>query len=88
MGRRVENDLGGIARHDLFHPLLVGDVGDQRLKHGRWLKPCEFLLNEKQRVFRPLDEQELVRRVADNLAADLGTDRPAGAGHHDDAARN
>ena len=71
VGRGMEDHRRRVGSHDLVHPLLVGDIGDQRLKRGHRLHPGQLLLDEKQRVFGPLDEQERFRQKAEHLPADL-----------------
>ncbi len=70
----VEHDVGPVALEDVLQPPLVANVDEKRVAggHGRHRLEKETLV--------AVEQQELARRVGSHLPADLGADRPTGAG--------
>ena len=88
VGGGVEDDVGRCSAKHLAHPLALLAVGE----HGRERRRVdvavvlELALDAEEVVLGVVDEDQPPRRDARDLAAQLGADRAAGAGDHDDLA--
>ena len=86
VGGGVEDDRGPVLGEHLAHPLLLAAVGE----HGHGERDVALLLelarDLEQVVLGVVDEHELLRADARDLAAELRADRSAGAGHEHDLA--
>ena len=81
VGRGVEHHLRRVAREHLAHPRRRLGVADHRRHRQLGEAVAELLLDRIQRELRELEQDQLARRVARDLAAQLRADRAAGAGH-------
>src|SRR6185437_5883291 len=70
----------------LAHALLLLAVGEDRDRSADVALLLEFAADLEQVVLGVVDEHELARPHAGDLAAQLRPDRAAGAGDHDDLA--
>ena len=77
---RVEDDLGPVALEDLAHLRLVLDVAEIGMRGGEAPLVHELALDLEQRRLGVVDEDEARGAEVRDLAAELGADRPAGAG--------
>lgn len=82
----MEHDVWRIARHHLVEQQRILRVADDR--HDRLIGEAlaQFLDEAVHRVFGQIERDQLRRCEAEDLPAQLGADRTAGASDHHDAA--
>ncbi len=85
--RGVEDDRGAVALEDLTHPVAIADVGEYGHARGELALVDELALDVEEGAFALVDEDDPLRVGARDLAAELGADRAAGAGHEHRLAR-
>ena len=74
VGSGVKDNIGAMRDDNLLHPRLVSDVSQERFKRWTRLGTSKFLLDEKQSVFTPLDQQQLFRTKTQNLSTNFRAD--------------
>ena len=82
---RVEDDVGLLAREHVLDERRVLDVADDRHDAELRERVGERRLDLVERGLGDVEQHEPRGTEARDLAAQLGADRAAGAGHHDDA---
>jgi hypothetical protein len=82
----VEDDRRAVLAEDLAHALLLLAVGEHGgdASTGHVALVLELALDREEVVLGVVDEHDPARLDARDLAAELGADRAAGAGHEHD----
>ena len=88
VGRSVIDDLGMILLKDLEDTPAVADGADQDHKVQVRILFAQFQLDGVGVVFVDIEDDELLRVMARDLAAELRADAPATAGDEDDLSVN
>ena len=88
VGGGVEHRIDAESPEDLIHPGPVTDIG--YLRNEIDLRKClfDFQIDPVQVAFGFVDPDDLLRIVAGDLTAKLGSDRTGGPGNQDDPAAN
>ena len=82
----MEDDRGAVLGEHLAHPLALLAVREHRDRVEHVAVLDELAADLEEVVLRVVEQDELARADAGDLAAELGADRPAGARDEHDAA--